>query len=147
MNKEMVFCRKFIALVFLTFLVFPSSASKKKKSFTLIIPGIEQIKSGRYVKGILLAGGFVSFTAGALIKNKDGYRYYDKYRAATTPDSAVFYRKKTEENFKERNFFILGAVGVWVIHMFDLKFSGKKKAAIGGGIEKGNFYLGFRFSF
>lgn len=136
--KKIVFVLLFISVIF---------PANSKKNISLLIPGVEQIRHRRYVKGIFLATTFVGFTLGAILKNRDGYKYYDLYKKATDPDSAVFYRKKTEESFKDRNFFILGAVGVWVIHMLDLKFSGRKKAAIGGGIEKGNLYLGVRFSF
>ncbi len=141
----MALTRKIFCIILFSLVVFP--APVKKKSFTLIIPGIKQIKSREYVKGIILAGSFFGFAIGAFLKNRDGYKYYDLYKAATDSDTAVYYRRKTEGSFKDRNFFMLGALGVWVVHILDIKFSDRKRASIGGGVEKGNLYLGFRLSF
>ena len=135
--------KKLLVSLLLSLLIFPSD----KKSFTLLIPGMEQFKEKKYAKATVLAGSFLGFTIAAILKNQDGYKYYDRYRAATDPDSAVYYRKKTEQSFRDRNFFILGAIGVWLIHIIDLEVSRKKKARIGGGIEKGNLYICFAYRF
>ncbi len=138
--------RKFFALFLIGFSIF----AQNKKSFTILLPGVEQIKSRKYAKGIILAGSFLSFSVAAFVENKKGYDFYDKYKVAADLDSVVYYRSKTEDSFKRRNIFILGAFSIWVLHIIDLKFfskKGKKKTSIGGGIEKGGLNICFNFSF
>jgi len=116
----------------------------------MLLPGVEQVKSRKYAKGIILAGSFLSLSVAAFIENKKGYDFYDKYKAAADMDSVVYYRSKTEDSFKRRNIFILGAFSVWALHIIDLKFlskKGKKKTSIGGGIEKGGFSICFNLGF
>ncbi len=135
--------RKFAVLFFTVFLL----GGGGKKSVIILMPGFYQLKQGRVFKGTVLAGTFFALGAAALVENQRGYQYYDLYKKATTRDDAVFYREKTENSFRRRNIYILGAVLVWTVHILDIKISSGKRAKIRGKIEKNSASLGFAYSF
>ncbi len=130
------------------FLVFALSLlAGEKKSAILLFPGLPQLKQGKIVKGIFLAGSFTAFLAGALVENQVGYHYYDLYREATSKEDAVYYREKTQGSFRRRNYFILAAALVWTVHIIDLKISSRRKIKIRGKVEKNSASLGLGYSF
>ncbi len=113
----------------------------------MLLPGIYQLKKKEYLKGTLLAGGFLLLAGGALWKNLEGYGFYDKYKAATDRDSVVYYRKRTEECMRTRNYLAMAAAGLWLLHVLDVKFSAKKKTRIRGKIEKNSASISISYSF
>ncbi len=120
----------------------------KKISITMVIPGFNQLKNKKFFKGSLLLLAFAGATAGAVISNKKGNDWYDKYLDSNNIADVIHYREKTEQHFKGRNYFMIGALGVWVLHLLDLQFSGKgKKKGLTGAVGKNSMSLGFFYRF
>ncbi len=84
---------------------------------------------------------------GALWENFQGYSSYDKYKEATDRESVVYYRRKTEEYLRRRNYMLLASAGLWLLHVIDVKLSAKKKVKIRGKIEKEGASLSVSYSF
>jgi len=116
-----------------------------KNSVLLLIPGIQQLKEGKYLKGFLLSAGFASCVGMALWKNSQGYEYYDLYLKATVVEDVIRYREMTEEKFRERNYFIAAAAGIWLIHLIDLRTSNKKGVSLDAWVSQN--FTAFRLSF
>lgn len=122
---------------------------KKTKpiSITKLIPGIEQIKSGKYAKGTLLLSSFIGSITGAVIYNKKGSDWYDKYKNSTNVEDIIIFRQNTEKNLKKRNLFLVGIASIWVIHIIDLKFFKSKKGGVTGEVGKNTINIGFHYHF
>ena len=145
--------KKFLIILIVFFTLTNSIFSEKKAEiktgmipFPYIIPGVEQIKRGYYFKGILFLSGFSTCLTEAYLKNRDGNSYYDRYLESTVVDEIVSLREKTEDSFKKRNYYLVGAFSVWLLHILDLQFFDKKKG-IKGEIHKDSFSIGFYYSF
>jgi len=125
------------------------SKEKKEKtvSIAMFIPGVQQLKSGKYVKGSLFLGTFIGTVAGTFTYNKKGNDWYDKYRNSTNVDDIIRFREEAEKSFKKRNLFIAGIFTLWLAHIIDLKFIKTKKGGVKGEIGKNNFNIGFYYSF
>ncbi|MGD2087909.1 MAG: hypothetical protein PVH61_17155 [Candidatus Aminicenantes bacterium] len=127
-----------------------SPADKKKPktvSITMFIPGIHQLASGKYVKGTILLGSFLSCITGAVIHNKKGNDWYEKYINSTNVEEIILFRQKTEKSLKKRNLFMVGIFSVWILHILDLKFFKSKKGGVKGEVGKNSFNIGFYYTF
>ena len=126
-----------------------NSNQKKSKTipFSMLIPGVEQIKSKKYVKGALLLGTFLGSTLGAFHHNKKGSDWYDKYQNSTNVDDVILFRQRTEDHLKKRNLFIAGIFSVWLVHIIDLKFFKSGKAGVKGTVSKNEINIGFYYLF
>jgi hypothetical protein len=122
---------------------------KKSKpiSITKLIPGIQQIKSGKYAKGTLLLSSFIGSITGAVIYNKKGNDWYDKYTESTNVEDIILFRQNTEKNLKKRNLFLAGIASIWLIHIIDLKFFKSKKGGVKGEVGKDHINIGFYYHF
>jgi len=125
----------------------PDKQKTKAVSILMFIPGIQQLKSGGYIKGSLLLGSFIGCITGSIIHNTKGNNWYEKYTKATDVDAVVQYRKKTENSFKKRNLFMVGALAVWLAHILDLKFFKSKNGGVKGEAGKNGFNINFYYSF
>jgi len=127
----------------------PGTKKAKQVPLSLFIPGVYQLKNNQYIKGGLLLGAFAASISAALIFNKKGNDWYDKYRNSTNIDEIVRLRDKTEKTFKKRNLCIAGIFSVWLVHIIDVKFFKPKKGKAGVKGEAGNNTLsvGFYCSF
>lgn len=112
-----------------------------------IIPGWEQIRAGKSLKGILFLGSFLSTIAGAVIQNQQGNRAYDRYLECRDAIEVVELRKQAERRFRSRNLFLIGAAGVMAIHFLDLTLSKKPNARIQGKMADRGIHLECRISF
>ena len=146
--------KKTIALFFLwcsISLLLPGDTGKhdpaKAVSILRFIPGIEQIKQKRYLKGGLLAGAFATTIVGAVVANSRGYDYYDRYLASTDVDEIIDLRQRSERCFKTRNALIVGIFAVVVIHLVDIKFFSKKRGGLKGEIKNNSIHLGVYYNF
>jgi hypothetical protein len=121
---------------------------EKPAAVIKVIPGAFQLKSGKIVKGTLLLGLFAAAAAGAVVENNRGNAAYRQYVDSTDVAEIVRLRQETEDHFKRRNYYIGGLIGVWLVHLLDLKFSrGKKKGGIQSDVSKDSFSVGFYYSF
>lgn len=119
----------------------------KKVSILMVIPGVQQLKSGKYVKGSLLLGSFIGSVTGAFVYNKKGSDWYDKYLTSTNVEEIILFRQETEKNLKKRNLFIAGIFSVWLAHIIDLKFFKSGKGGVKGELGKNKFNISFYYSF
>jgi hypothetical protein len=119
----------------------------KKVSILMVIPGLQQLKSGKYVKGSLLLGSFIGSVTGAFVYNKKGSDWYDKYLKSTDVEEIILLRQSTEKNLKKRNLFIAGILTVWLVHIIDLKFFKSGKGGVKGEMGKNKFNISFYYSF
>ena len=93
-----------LCLIVIANTVFPAEQSpensdsqgKKTKaiSITMFIPGIHQLKSGQYVKGILLLGSFAGCIAGTVIYNNKGNNWYQQYLQSTNVEEIIRLRER-----------------------------------------------------
>ena len=113
----------------------------------MFIPGIQQLKSKKYVKGSLLLGSFIGSVAGAVVYNKKGSDWYDKYSNSTNVEDIILFRQETEKSLKKRNLFIVGIFSVWLVHIIDLKFFKSGKGGVKGEVGKNKINIGFYYSF
>ncbi len=111
-----------------------------------VIPGVYQLKSGKILKGTLLLGAFCTAIAGAIIENNKGNESYENYLGSMNVDEILLLRRRTEDHFKARNYYIGGMAAVFLLHVLDLKFSGGKKG-IQSEISKDHFAVGLYYSF
>jgi hypothetical protein len=125
----------------------PDKEKPKTVSITMFIPGIHQLASGKYVKGTILLGSFLSCITGAVIHNNKGNNWYEKYIDSTNVEEIVLFRQKTEKSLKKRNLFIVGALSVWALHIIDLKFFKSKKGGVKGEVGKNSFIIGCYYTF
>lgn len=151
--------QKWITLFLLFFLVhflFGQEKEEVKKeeqkdtqavSIIKFIPGVYQIKSGKILKGGILFSVFTAAIIGAVIENNRGNKLYERYMASQDVEEIVNLRKQTEKKFKNRNYYIAGVFGVWLVHLLDLKFFKNKKGGIKGDVTKKSIHIGFYFSF
>jgi hypothetical protein len=124
----------------------PEKEKPKAISITMLIPGIHQLKSKKYAKGTILLGSFIGCITGAVIQNNKGNDWYRKYKESTNVEEIVLLRQSTEKSLKKRNFFIVGILSVWVLHIIDLKFFKTKKGGVKGEVGKNSFNIGFYYS-
>lgn len=146
-------CWRTVLIVVLIFFISgltPAEQNQQKKSSGIplvqFIPGITQLKHKKIIKGGVLLGAFVTSIAGAVIENNQGNDYYDLYLKSTVVDDIVDLRKKAENSYRWRNYFIAGIFTVWVIHLLDLKFS-KKKGGLKGEFKNNSIRFGLYYSF
>lgn len=125
----------------------PDKKKPKTVSLTMFIPGIHQLASGKYVKGTILLGSFLSCITGAVIHNNKGNDWYEKYINSTNVEEIIQFRQKTEKSLKKRNLFIIGILSVWALHILDLKFFKSKKGGVKGEVGKNSIYIGFYYTF
>ena len=128
-----------------------SAAQDQKKKSTGIsliqfITGITKVKKNKIIKGGVLLGAFVTSIVGAILKNNQGNDYYDQYLESAVVDDIVDLRKKAENSYRWRNYFIAGVFTVWVIHLLDLKFS-KKKGGLKGELKNNSIRFSLYYSF
>ena len=119
----------------------------KRVSIIMFIPGIHQLTSGKYVKGTILLGSFISCITGAVIHNNKGNDWYEKYINSTNVEEIILFRQKTEKSLKKRNLFIVGALSVWALHIIDLKLFKSKKGGVKGEVGKNSFIIGCYYTF
>ncbi len=119
----------------------------KKVSILMFIPGVQQLKSKKYVTGSLLLGSFIGSVAGAVVYNKKGSNWYDKYSNSTNVEEIILFRQTTEKNLKKRNLFIAGIFSIWLVHIIDLKFFKSGKGGVKGEVGKNKINIGFYYSF
>lgn len=116
-----------------------------------VIPGLFQLKSGKIVKGSLLLATFAAAVAGTIIENHRGNDTYRRYLASTDVAEIIQLRRATEDHFQRRNYYIGGLVGIWLVHLLDLKLSaysqGKKKGGIQSEVSKDSITVGLYYSF
>jgi len=120
---------------------------KKLIPVTKFIPGVSQIKSSKIIKGGVLLAAFTATLIGAIVENKKGNDYYDQYLVADDINRVITLRQQTESHFKRRNLFIAGSVGVWLLHLLDLKLFKNKKGGMNGAVEKDSIHLSLYYSF
>jgi len=128
----------------------PESEKKGKKkpvSISLFIPGLQQFKTRKHMKGVLLLGGFVCTVAGAVVYNKKGNDWYKKYTDSIDIEEIARFRAKTEKSFRRRNLFIAGVFAVFALHVLDLKFSKSGKSGVTGGVTADSVNVGFYYAF
>jgi len=111
------------------------------------IPGLPQLISGKVLKGSLLLGACLTTIVGAIWKNQEGNDYYDQYLLSTDVEEVIELRAKAEKSYRNRNYFIIGMVSVWVLHLLDLKFFKNKKGGVKGEVKNNSLYFGFYYSF
>lgn len=140
-----------LILVFLTNWIATAADSNKKKtrkvSILMLIPGVHQLKSGKYLKGTILLGSFIGSVTGAVTHNKKGNDWYDKYLNSTDVDEIILFRQKTEKSIKKRNLFIAGIFSAWLVHIIDLKFFKSSKGGVKGEVGKNSINIGFYYLF
>lgn len=125
----------------------PGAKKTNTISFTLVIPGLEQIKNKQYIKGSLFLAAFLGSAAAAFYYNKKGNDWYAQYRASTNVEQIMLYRKNTEKNLKKRNLFLIGVFSVWVLHILDLKFFKPGKNGVTGSVGKNEIHIGVYHTF
>ena len=125
----------------------PEKKKPKSVSITMFIPGVHQLKSGKYLKGTILLGSFAGCITGAVINNNKGNNWYDKYINSTNVEEITQFRQKTEKSLKTRNWFIVGILSIWALHIIDLKFFKSKKGGVKGEVGKNSFNIGFYYTF
>lgn len=125
----------------------PGKEKPKAVSITMFIPGIHQLASGKYVKGTILLGSFLSCITGAVIHNNKGNDWYEKYINSTNVEEIILSRQETEKSLKKRNLFIVGVLSAWALHIIDLKFFKSKKGGVKGEVGKNSFNIGFYYTF
>lgn len=111
------------------------------------IPGIDQLFSGKTLKGGVLLSACLATVAGAIIENRCGNRYYEQYLESTDVDEIVELRKKAEGSFHNRNYCILGICTVWLVHVLDMKLFKAKKGVIKGEAKDHSVAVGFYYFF
>lgn len=121
---------------------------KKEEKVSIIkyIPGLQQIKTKKYFKGGVFLSSFIAGIAGAVIYNSRGNDSYDNYLQSKDTDEIVELRKTTENFFKKRNLFIIGSGVVFLLHLFDLKFS-NKKSGVKGEIKNNSIGVSLYYGF
>ena len=125
----------------------PGKEKPKTVSITMFIPGIHQLATGKFVKGTILLGSFLSCITGAVIHNHKGNQWYEKYSNSTNVEEIILFRQNTEKSLKKRNLFIIGTLSVWALHIIDLKFFKSKKGGVKGEVGKNNFIIGYYYTF
>jgi hypothetical protein len=108
------------------------SFNSLKKS--LIIPGWGQFAEKRYIEGVLFLSSEVFSLYKIFANNHRANINYRLYKDADNIDDAVRYRELTEKYDKNRNIYILAAVGIWAINLVDtyviVKNKEKKKLKV-----------------
>jgi hypothetical protein len=149
-------CIVFLILFFFIYALSGQEKEEKKEeepqtggavSIVKFIPGAYQLKSKKFIKGSILFCTFATAVVGAIIENKRGNDLYVQYLASQDVDEIVKLRKQTEEKFKNRNYYLAGTFGIWLLHLLDLKFFNKKKGGIKGEVTKKSINVGFYYSF
>lgn len=111
------------------------------------IPGLPQLISGKVLKGSLILGACLTTIVGVIWNNQKGNDYYDQYLLSTDVEEVIELRAKAEKSYRNRNYFIIGMVSVWVLHLLDLKFFKNKKGGVKGEVKNNSLYFGFYYSF
>jgi hypothetical protein len=146
----------FLILLFFVHILFGQEKEEPKKeepneklevSIIKFIPGAYQIKSGKILKGGILLSAFTAAVIGAIIENKRGNDLYEKYLESTDVEEIVSLRREAEKKFKNRNYYIAGTFGIWLLHLLDLKFFKNKKGGIQGEVTQKNISIGFYYTF
>ena len=119
----------------------------KGVSVVEFIPGLPQLISGKVLKGSLILGACLTTIAGTIWANQKGNDYYDQYLLSTDVEEVIELRAKAEKSYRNRNYFIIGMVSVWVLHLLDLKFFKNKKGGVKGEVKNNSLYFGFYYSF
>ena len=119
----------------------------KGVSVVEFIPALPQLISGKVLKGSLLLGACLTTIAGTIWANQKGNDYYDQYLVSTDVEEVIELRAKAEKSYRSRNYFIIGMVSVWVLHLLDLKFFKTKKGGVKGEVKNNSLYFGFYYSF
>ena len=140
----------FLGLVF--FINLPGAESPEFKpkngiSITRFIPGVSQLLSGKTVKGGMLLGAFLVTITGAIIENSQGNGYYEQYLNSTDVDEIVQLREKAERSFQNRNYYLLGICGIWLVHALDMKIFKTRKGVIKGEAKDHSVCVGFYYFF
>jgi hypothetical protein len=127
------------------------SDEKKKSDGTVsilkFIPGLPQLKEGKYLKGTLLLSSFITVVTGSILYNNQGNKSYNAYQKSTDVAEILLLRDETEKSFRKRNFCIVGIFSIFVVHILDLKFFKSKKAGVSGNIGKNTIDIGFYYRF
>ncbi|MCP4147322.1 MAG: hypothetical protein GY757_06180 [bacterium] len=141
----------FLALVLLIQGVYgadtPGDKKSKIVSITMFIPGVQQIKTGKYGKGCLFLAAFLGSSTAVFAYNKKGNDWYDKYRISTNVNEVILFRQNTEKYLKKRNISIAALISTWLLHIIDLKLFKSKKGGVTGDAGKNKFNIGFYYSF
>lgn len=146
----------FLILLFFVHLLCGQEKTEEKKeepketqavSILKFFPGAYQIKSKKYLKGGVLFCAFTAAIVGAVLENNRGNDLYEKYLASQDVEEIVALRKQTEKKFKNRNYYIAGAFGIWLLHLLDLKFFKNKKGGVKGEVTKKSVNISFYYTF
>jgi len=140
----------FVLIIFISGLTLAEKDNQKNPqgiSLAKFIPGIDQLKKRKILKGCILLGAFLTTISGAIIENNRGNDYYDQYQNSIVVEDIVDLRKKAEHSYRLRNYFMAGIFAVWVIHLLDLKFFNRKKGGLKGEIKNNSIGIGLYFSF
>ena len=111
------------------------------------IPGLSQLISGKILRGSILLGACLATVAGAIWENGRGNDFYEQYLASTDVDEVIELRSRAERSFRTRNYFILGMVSVWALHILDLKFLKNKRGKVKGEVKNHSLSFGIYLSF
>lgn len=117
-----------------------------KVSIVKIIPGVFQLKQNKLLKGGMFLSSFIAGISGIIINNNKGNSYYNQYLLSTETEEIVELRRKTEDKFKSRNLFIIGTSVVFLLHLFDLKFS-RGKSGVKSEIKNNSINFGIYYHF
>ncbi|MGE5340035.1 MAG: hypothetical protein ACM3SY_01020 [Candidatus Omnitrophota bacterium] len=124
----------------------PMEKKPQPVSITLFIPGIEQLKTGKTIKGTLLLGAFTASIVGAFVYNHQGLNWFDDYQQSTHVQDIIYFRSQTEKSFKKRNLCIAGIFSVWLVHLIDLKFFKSEKSGVICEADPQHFHIGFYYN-
>lgn len=101
---------------------------KKSLEKSLIFPGWGQIHEKKHAKGILLMGAEIACILQAISSNSQAENYYRRYRDATGPEDAVYFRNMTEKYDIRRNQYLLAGAAVWIVNLLDIYIIVRKKS-------------------
>lgn len=135
-----------ILLCSLSYLFSEENRIENKVSIIKFIPGLFQLKEKKILKGGLLLSSFIAGISGIIINNNNGNKYYNQYILSTDIDEVIDLRKKTEEKFRSRNLFLIGTSVIFLLHLFDLKFS-KGRSGVKGEIKNNSINFGLYYHF
>jgi hypothetical protein len=96
-----------------------------KKS--LLIPGWGQFAEKRYIEGVFFLSSEIFSLYKIFSTDHKANKFYRQYKEADNTEDAIKFRELTEKYDKDRNIFILAAVGIWAVNLVDIYVIVKKK--------------------
>ncbi|MFC2167932.1 DUF5683 domain-containing protein [Acidobacteriota bacterium] len=125
----------FLVLFIFSFSSFASEDGEdvsKERSFdslqkSLVLPGWGQFAEKKYLEGVLFLSAEIFCLYKIFENNHRGNENYNLYKTAVNVDEVVKYRDLTEKYDRERNVFIMGAIGFWAVNLIDIYVIVKNK--------------------